>query len=171
VRKGSPIQSIDDLREKEILVHAQAYSHDWLTDHHVTDQIIAVSSPQEALQLLASGRHDGAVIDRLRALRHSDRRFQELCDLLPQTVFETDANGHITFLNRSGLDMLGLDEETVLTGIHLSNFLPGDPDLDEWAHTGDQCGKTCVVSGPDIDAFPALLCATPVVSGGGYSGL
>ena len=278
VRKGSPIQSINDLRDKEILVHAQAYSHDWLIDHQITDQIIAVSSPQEALQVLADGRHDGAVIERLSALmlmdyfkidnvaltgpplmcapyafavqkgndwllamlnegihlmhqsgvyedlyrkwfsvadahtrrlvllragalvlaavlglavvvfvwnialkrmvrrrtdalRRSDRRFQELCDLLPQTVFETDANGHITFLNRSGLDMLGLDEETVLTSIHLSDFLPGESDLDEWAHTGDQCGKACVVSGPDMDAFPALLYATPVVSGGRYSGL
>ena len=29
VRKGSSIKTIDDARGKEILVHAQAYSHDW----------------------------------------------------------------------------------------------------------------------------------------------
>ena len=48
---------------------------------------------------------------RTAALRHSNSRFQELCDLFPQTVFETDATGHIIFLNRSGFEMLGLGIE------------------------------------------------------------
>jgi PAS domain S-box-containing protein len=108
---------------------------------------------------------------RTTALRHSDRRFQELCDLLPQTVFETDAKGRITFLNRSGLGMLGLSEASVTNGTQLSDFLPGEPDLDECSQIGDRRGKSCVVSGADIDAFPALLYATPVVSGGSCSGL
>ena len=278
VRKGSSIRNIDDARGKEILVHAQAYSQDWLVDRHITDRIIPASSPQEALQLLAEGRHDCAVIERLSALelldyfkienvamagpplmcapyafavqkgddrllaklnegihlmhqngvyedlyrkwfsvadaharrlamlragalmlaavlglavavfawnmalkrmvrrrttalRHSDRRFQELCDLLPQTVFETDAEGHITFLNQSGFDMLGVDEASIPNGIPLSRFLPGESDLDEWAQSGDRCGKACVISGPDVDAFPALLYATPVLSKGSHAGL
>ena len=278
VRKGSPIKNIDDARGKQILVHAQAYSQDWLVNRNITDQIIPVSSPQEALQMLSDGRHDCAVIERLSALelmdyfkidnlaltgpplvcapyafavqkgddrllamlnegihlmhqngvyedlyrkwfsvadararrlallrvgalvlaavvgvavavfvwnialkrmvrrrttalRHSDRRFQELCDLLPQTVFETDTMGRVTFLNRSGFDMLGLGEASIPDGIRLSDFLPGEPDLDEWAQTGDRRGKACVVGGSGIDAFPALLYATPVVAGGGHSGL
>jgi ABC-type amino acid transport substrate-binding protein len=229
VRKDRPFESIDDARGKEILVHALAYSQDWLIDRHITDQIIPVSSPQEALQMLADGRHDCAVIERLSALelmdyfkignvvmagpplmcapyafavqkgddrllaklnegihlmhqsgvyedlyrkwfsvadahtrrlamlragalvlaavlglavavfvwnialkrmvrrrtdalRRSDRRFQELCDLLPQTVFETDAKGHITFLNQSGFDMLGVDEASIPNGIHAFRF-------------------------------------------------
>jgi signal transduction histidine kinase len=278
VRKGSPIKNIDDARGKQILVHAQAYSQEWLADRSITDRIISVSSPQKALRMLADGLYDCAVIERLSALmlmdhfrienvalagpplvcapyafavqkgndrllamlnegihlmhqtgvyedlyrkwfsvadararrlvllrggvlvlaavlglaaavfvwnialkrlvrrrttalRHSDRRFQELCDLLPQTVFETDAKGQITFLNRSGFDMLGLAEASIREGIRLSNFLPGEPDLDEWAQTNDRRGKACVVSSPDIDAFPALLYATPVVSAGSPSGL
>jgi signal transduction histidine kinase/ABC-type amino acid transport substrate-binding protein len=278
VRKESPIRNIDDARGKEILVHALAYSQDWLTQRHITDQVIPVSSPQEALQMLADGRHDCAVIERLSAielldyfkignvvmagpplmcapyafavqkgddrllaklnegihlmhqsgvyedlyrkwfsvadahtrrlamlragalvlaavlgvavavfvwnialkrmvrrrttaLRQSDRQFQELCDLLPQTVFETDAKGRITFLNQSGFDMLGVDEASIPNGILLSDFLPGEPDLDEWAQSGDRCGKACVISGPDIDAFPALLYATPVLFNGSHAGL
>ena len=278
VRKGSPIRNIDDARGKEILVHAQAFSQDWLVDRHITERIIAVSSPQKALQLLAEGRHDCAVIERLSALmlidyfkidnvvmagpplvcapyafavqkgddrllaqlnegihlmhqsgvyedlyrkwfsvadaharrlamlrtgafvlaavlglavavfvwnialkrmvgrrttalRHSDRRFQELCDLLPQTVFETDAKGHITFLNHSGFNMLGLDDASISGGIPLSDFLPGEPDLDQWAQSDDRSGKACVISGPNIDAFPALFYATPVLSKGRHAGL
>lgn len=278
VRKGSPVTTIDDARGKEILVHARAYSHDWLVDRGITNRIIPVSTPQEALQLLASGRHDCAVIERLSglellrvlkidtivlagsplmcapyafavkkgndrllarlnegihlmhqdgvyedlyrkwfsvaharsrrmamvrigalvlatalvltisifiwnialkrrvkqrtaALHKSDRRFQELCDLLPQTVFETDQAGRITFLNRSGFDMLSLRGEMVENGIHLSDFLPGVPELNEVATTGDQCGTSCVVRGPDIDPFPALLYASPVVPGRSHSGV
>jgi hypothetical protein len=47
------------------------------------------------------------------------------------------------------------------TAFTLSDFLTGEPDLDEWVQNGDRCGKACVVSGPDIDAFPALFYATP----------
>ncbi|MBC2742826.1 MAG: transporter substrate-binding domain-containing protein [Desulfosarcina sp.] len=249
---------------------------DFSMAHAVTDRIVPVSSPQEALRLLASGRHDCAVIERLSAvdllksmeidtiamagpplvcvpyafavrkgddrllarlnegihrmhqngvyedlyrkwfsvanaharrlamlrfgalvlavivglavsvfiwnialkrlvrrrtaaLQQSDRRFRELSDLLPQTVFETDGKGQISFLNRSGFEMLGLKEKTVNDGIYLSSFIPGLPDLDEWAQTGDRRGKACVVSGPD--AFPALLYATPVMPGHSHSGL
>ncbi len=278
VRKGSSIRNIDDARGKQILVHAQAYSQDWLADRDITDRIVPVSSPREALQLLADGRYDCAVIERLSALmlmkhfkidtialagpplvcapyafavqkgndrllamlnegihlmhqngvyedlyrkwfsiadararrlailrvgalvlavllglavavfvwnialkgvlrrrtaalQRSNSRFQELCDLLPQTVFETDAKGQVTFLNRSGFDMLGLGEASITEGIRLADFLPGQPDLDEWAQNADRRGKACVVSGPGIDAFPALLYATPIVLGGSYSGL
>lgn len=72
VRRGSPIRNIDDARGKEILVHAQAYSQDWLADRHITDRIISASSPQEVLQLLADGRHDCAIIERLSALELLD---------------------------------------------------------------------------------------------------
>ncbi|MGD9310995.1 MAG: transporter substrate-binding domain-containing protein, partial [Desulfosarcina sp.] len=68
VRKGSTIESIDDAAGKEIVVHSRAYSHDWLLQRRITDRIVAVSTPQEALQLLAEGRHDCAIIERLSGL-------------------------------------------------------------------------------------------------------
>ena len=62
------------------------------------------------------------VLRRTAALVQSERRFHELCDLLPQTVLETDAGGRLTFLNRSGFDMLGLDASSIPNGIQLSDF-------------------------------------------------
>ena len=41
------------------------------------------------------------------ALRTSEERYRELADLLPQPVFETDSNGHLSFLNRAGFETLG----------------------------------------------------------------
>jgi signal transduction histidine kinase/ABC-type amino acid transport substrate-binding protein len=278
VRRGSPIQNMDDAGGKAILVHSRAYSHDWLLARKITDRIIPVSSPQEALQLLADGQHDCAIIERLSALNlmqvhkidtivmagpplvcapyafavrkgddrllarlnegihlmhhsgvyedlyrkwfsasdaharrmamvraglfilsavfgvaiaificnlalkksvqrktaaleKSRRRFQALCDLLPQMVFETDATGHLSFLNRSGYDMLGLHEKSVPTDTHLSDFLPGESDFDQWMRGVGRRGKACVVSGPDIDSFPALFYATPILSGQSHAGL
>jgi PAS domain S-box-containing protein len=40
-------------------------------------------------------------------LRKSERRFRELTDLLPQTVFEIDSKGIVTFANRAGLEQFG----------------------------------------------------------------
>ncbi|WP_155316316.1 transporter substrate-binding domain-containing protein [Desulfosarcina alkanivorans] len=278
VRRGSPIKSIEDAGGKAILVHARAYSHDWLQARRITDRIMPVSSPRKALQLLAEGRHDAAIIERLSALdlmrelgidtivmagpplvcapyafavrkgddrllaklnegihlmhqsgvyedlyrkwfsvadaharrmamvrsglfvlaamagvaaaifvwnlllkktvrrrtaalMQSERRFHELCDLLPQTVFETDSSGRLSFLNRSGFDMMGLDPQSISDGIHLSDLLPGETDFHAWALDGHLGGKACVVSGPDKDPFPALFYATPVLSGGRHAGL
>ncbi len=278
VRQGSPIQSIDDARGKAILVHAKAYSHDWLLERRVSDRIVAVSSPQEALQQLAAGNHDCAVLERLsalnlirtldidtlvmagpplvcaayafavqkgqdrllaklnegihlmhqsgvyeelyrkwfsvthardrymtfmragifvlativgvalsifiwnrtlkhtvqrrtKALQKSERRFHALCDLLPQTVFETDAHGRLTFLNRSGFDMLGLNEQAIRNGVQLADVLGTATALDLSAMGADPRGKACVVDGPGVDAFPALLYATTVIHAGTAAGI
>ena len=272
VRKNSPIKTIDDARGKEILVHAKAYSHEWLSNRHITSHLIPVPSPQVALQLLSEGRHDCAVVERLSALtlldssgiqnvvmagppllgapyafavkkgndrllaslnegihlvrqngmydalyrkwfcvadadarrmalvrggllglacvvsllvavliwtialrrmvrqrtadlRKSEKRFQELSDLLPQTVFETDANGRLTYLNHLGFEMLGVNQTEALSELHISDFIPEATHLDAWGKSDDRRGKTCVVRGPAIDPFPGLLYATRVMSG------
>lgn len=44
------------------------------------------------------------------ALRHSERRYRELADLLPQTVFEVDTRGRNIFSNRAAYSMFGYEE-------------------------------------------------------------
>jgi PAS domain S-box-containing protein len=46
------------------------------------------------------------------SLKESRRRFRDMVNLLPQGVWETDAEGHVTFLNRQGILSFGygLDE-------------------------------------------------------------
>ena len=41
-----------------------------------------------------------------KALRESEERFRELAELLPETIFEMDANGLITFVNRNAFEFL-----------------------------------------------------------------
>ncbi len=51
------------------------------------------------------------------ALRESEERFRELADLLPQTVYECDKNGRVTFVNKCAYDLFGYTEEAVKNGI------------------------------------------------------
>jgi len=45
------------------------------------------------------------------ALRQSEERFRELADLLPQSVFETDLQGKVTFANRMALQIFGWSDD------------------------------------------------------------
>jgi signal transduction histidine kinase len=108
---------------------------------------------------------------RTKALQKSERRFQALCDLLPQMVFETDMHGRLTFLNRSGFDMLGVDAHSIQTGVQLTDYLGTAMALDLSVKNADPRGTACVVSGPGIDPFPALLYATAVIQGGAAAGM
>ncbi len=51
------------------------------------------------------------------ALRASEARFRELADLLPQTVFETDERGNITFANQSAFDHFGYTKDEFDMGL------------------------------------------------------
>ena len=53
------------------------------------------------------------------ALRESEERFRNMTDLLPQTVFEVDEKGDITFANREAYHTFGYSEEDIARGINV----------------------------------------------------
>ena len=60
------------------------------------------------------------------ALRESELRFREMAELLPQTVFEMDAEGRFTFANRTGLTAFGYAEEDIAHTNVLDVVVPAD---------------------------------------------
>ncbi|GLI35630.1 PAS domain S-box protein [Desulforhabdus amnigena] len=68
VRQGSPIKSKEDIRGKEIIVQRSDIMHDYLKANALTDHIVEVETPADALQLLASGKHDCALLGNLQGL-------------------------------------------------------------------------------------------------------
>ncbi len=68
VRKGSSIGSSADLRGKEIIVQRGDIMDDYVRDLNLSSNIIFVTSQVEALELLASGKHDAALCTKLRGL-------------------------------------------------------------------------------------------------------
>jgi PAS domain S-box-containing protein len=51
------------------------------------------------------------------ALRKSEAKYKELVELLPETVYEIDAQGNFTFVNLSGLAAFGYRSEDLAAGI------------------------------------------------------
>ena len=51
------------------------------------------------------------------ALQKSNQRFEEMTDLLPQTVYETDFEGNIIFLNKAGEKLFGYTKDDLKDGI------------------------------------------------------
>jgi len=78
--------------------------------------------------LFAAASIMASIIERQRfqdALRVSEERFREMADLLPQTIFELDAAGRITYVNRfaTALTGYGLEE---LQNKAMEQLLPHD---------------------------------------------
>ena len=68
IRNGAPFTSIKELKGKEIIVVKDVFVYDWATENRVTDSLIIVKEATDALKLLASGKHDCAVLPRLHGL-------------------------------------------------------------------------------------------------------
>ncbi|MFC1982445.1 PAS domain-containing protein, partial [Chloroflexota bacterium] len=58
-----------------------------------------------------------------QALMESEKAYQELADSLPQTVFEIDKTGKITFSNKHGFQVFGYSKEDFAEGLNAFDLL------------------------------------------------
>ncbi len=61
-RESPPARSLEDLKGKEVIVFQSGIMPDLLEQKQVAKQLILTATPADALRLLASGRHDYAVV-------------------------------------------------------------------------------------------------------------
>jgi PAS domain S-box-containing protein len=62
-----------------------------------------------------------------KAQQENQNQYSELADLLPQTVFEIDKRGNITFANKHGFESLGYTKKDLNKGLNAGQlFVPGD---------------------------------------------
>jgi len=57
------------------------------------------------------------------ALRESEKRFREMAELTPQTIFETDITGRLSFANHKAFDSFGYSQEDFDRGINSLDML------------------------------------------------
>ncbi|MFA6224566.1 MAG: PAS domain S-box protein, partial [Desulfomonilaceae bacterium] len=67
------------------------------------------------------------------ALRDSERKYRELTELLPQTVFEIDTTGKFTFVNSAAEKLTGYSVEELLNGFNIMQF-PAQEDREKAAN-------------------------------------
>jgi PAS domain S-box-containing protein len=115
------------------------------------------------------------VAERTSKLAESERRFRELADLLPQIVFETDENGNIQFMNRSGFEATGRTEEELRRGLNIFQTFAADDRATERIGrmmTGEKLGgREVTVLRRDGTTFPAIAYAAPIMREGKAVGL
>ena len=62
-RKNSPpVASIDDLRNKELIIMRGEVMHDYVLEHKLSDRLLLVETPSDAVKMLSSGKGDYALI-------------------------------------------------------------------------------------------------------------
>jgi PAS domain S-box-containing protein len=104
-------------------------------------------------------------------LRESERRFRELADLLPQSVFEIDIDGNLTFANRNAFSSLGYTEDDLAKGLNALQVIAPE-DRERARENGRQ-----ILSGEDLggnkynavrkdgSTFPAVVYSSPIIHG------
>jgi PAS domain-containing protein len=58
-----------------------------------------------------------------KALLESEKKYNETTDLLPQTIYEADANGKLKYVNANGFKAFGYKPEDLINGINLLELL------------------------------------------------
>ena len=111
------------------------------------------------------------------ALRESRERFRELAELLPETIFETDMNGNLTFVNRSAFKQFGYETEDFEKGLNAFDMIePSDReravDNAQKVLHGDSVGiNEYTAQRSDGSSFSVLLHSTAIVREGKPIGL
>ncbi len=102
-------------------------------------------------------------------LRESRRRYQELANLLPETIYETDGAGRFLFMSRSGLEAFGLSPEELRRGLRVDDLFAKEDlrrfrDDMERIMTGEPVGATEYTAvRKDGTRFPVLVHSSAMV--------
>lgn len=137
------------------------------------------------LQMDASGQAErliGAVQDITEristedALRDSLERFKGLADFLPQSIFEMDLDGRLTFVNRWALQVFGYSEAEIAQGLtNLDVLVPEDRERAMRAAgetlAGGGLGRQYRCLRKDGSSFPVMIHSVPILKDGKAVGL
>ena len=117
------------------------------------------------------------VDERTKNLADSERRFREMTDLLPETVFELNMSGNFTFMNPAGLKASGYDADDLKRGLSAFQVVaPEDHDalresMKRILNGGPSVGHEFTIMRKDGSRFPEIAYATPIMKEGKVIGL
>ncbi len=112
-----------------------------------------------------------------QAVIDGERRFRELAEMLPQTIFELDLSANFTYTNRFGFDSTGYTQEDIDSGLNaLQLFSPGDRErakenITKILSGGELKPHEYTVMRKDGRTFPVLIYTRPIVRNGNPVGL
>ncbi|MCX5832170.1 MAG: PAS domain S-box protein [Deltaproteobacteria bacterium] len=110
-------------------------------------------------------------------LRKSEKRFRELAELLPEAVFETDAQGTLTFTNKNAFDRFGYTPEDFAGGLNLLDTVTPHDRGRALENTQRMMNRENIGSNEytmqrkDGTIFPAMIHSTAIIQDGKPVGL
>jgi PAS domain S-box-containing protein len=112
-----------------------------------------------------------------RRAEESEKRFRELAELLPQTVYEIDRQGRLIFINRQAFKMFGYQPDEVPIGLNaLELFVPEDRarvsvNIQKRLQGQELTGQQYMALRKDGSTFPCIAYAVAVHDESGAIGL
>jgi PAS domain S-box-containing protein len=111
------------------------------------------------------------------ALRESEERFRELAELMPETIFEVNLEGQLTFVNRNAYNYFGYTQADLKRGLSsFSMIIPADRDRAKDNFTrilsGEQTGiNEYTALRKNGATFPVMIYSAPIFKDGNPVGL
>jgi PAS domain S-box-containing protein len=112
-----------------------------------------------------------------QALRESEARFRELAELMPETIFEVNLEGQLTFVNRNAYNYFGYTQADLKQGLSsFSMIIPADRDRAKEnvasILSGEQTGiNEYTALRKDGTTFPVMINSAPIFKKGSPVGL
>jgi PAS domain S-box-containing protein len=114
------------------------------------------------------------------ALEQGEKKYRDLADLLPLTIWETDTNGVVTYTNRVGLEEHGYSSEDIRKGLSIfSLIIPQEKEralatLRKRIEGESSRGEEYTGVKKDGSLFPVRIYSSPVIENGkpvGFRGI
>jgi PAS domain S-box-containing protein len=111
------------------------------------------------------------------SLYESEKRYKELADLLPQTIFEIQKDGHIIFVNLISYKMFGYSQDEIAAGFSVFRALiPEDRDrartnMIKIMNGEERDVREYTALRKDGSTFPIILSTNPILKNGVVTGL
>jgi two-component system, cell cycle sensor histidine kinase and response regulator CckA len=112
-----------------------------------------------------------------RALHESEKRFRELVELLPQSIFEFGLGGRILFANQSALHTFGYHQEDLDNGLNIRDLLAEEDhqrvraDIAQADDRPRRSGTEYTARHRDGRHFPVIAYTNPIRKGGHTIGI
>jgi two-component system cell cycle sensor histidine kinase/response regulator CckA len=112
-----------------------------------------------------------------QALRESEERFRELAELMPETIFEMDLEGKLTFVNRNAYNYFGYTPADMKQGLNgFDMIIPADRDLVKQNIARILAGERTGIDEytalrKDGSTFPVIIHSAPIFKEGKPVGL
>ena len=105
----------------------------------------------------------------LAVANENEKRYHDLADMLPQSIYETDRMGNLVYVNKTWFKTFGYDLEDIIQGLNLIEILNTDANSSLFGSNKIENSDYFAIR-KDGSKFPASVYSDPIIIDGKYIG-